>query len=242
MLSRIRSRLTYANVVATLSLFLVLSGGTAVALTGSNTVFSDDIVDNQVKSADVRNDTLAGGGLTAADLGPGSVGGSEVTNDSLTGADVKEPSLARVPQAGNAGTLDGRDSTHFGVGVMGGVMKDVGPTAVASGTEWAPIGASTATATGSFVAPAGGFVARDLRISLASPNGAGQTRQFAFLTDPPSSPTLSCTVPENASSCADATHRVTVSAGQAYSLVATAITGGAGNVDVRFGWRAVSPP
>ena len=32
MLSRIRSRLTYANVVATLSLFLVLSGGTAVAL------------------------------------------------------------------------------------------------------------------------------------------------------------------------------------------------------------------
>ncbi len=64
MLSRIRSRLTYANVVASLSLFLVLSGGTAVALTGSNTVFSDDIVDNQVKSADVRNDTLTGGGLT----------------------------------------------------------------------------------------------------------------------------------------------------------------------------------
>src|SRR5436190_7898392 len=99
MLSRIRSRLTYANVVATLSLFLVLSGGTAVALKGSNTVFSDDIVDNQVKSVDVRNDTL-------------------------TGRDVKESSLGRVPQARNAGTLDGLNSTRFGVGVMGGLMKN----------------------------------------------------------------------------------------------------------------------
>ena len=73
MLSRIRSRLTYANVVASLSLFLVLSGGTAVALTGSNPVFSDDIVDSQVR---------------AADLGPASVAGSEVKDNSVTGADV----------------------------------------------------------------------------------------------------------------------------------------------------------
>jgi hypothetical protein len=37
---RIRERLTYANVISTLCLVLVLSGGTAVALSGSNTVFS----------------------------------------------------------------------------------------------------------------------------------------------------------------------------------------------------------
>src|SRR3954454_9848895 len=147
MLSRIRSRLTYANVVATLTLFLVLSGGTAVALTGSNTVFSDDIVDNQVRSADVRNDTLAGGGLTAADLGPGSVAGSEVKDNSLGGADVKESSLGRVPQAGNADRVDGLDSTHFGVGVMGGFMKDVTNNDVIVGNQWAPTGVSTGAAT-----------------------------------------------------------------------------------------------
>jgi hypothetical protein len=220
MLSRIRSRFTYANVVATLSLFLVLSGGTAVALTGSNTVFSDDIVDNQVKSADVRNDTLTGGGLT--------------------GADVKESSLGPVPQAGNADTLDGLNSTRFGAGIMGGVMKDAGFAAVANGTEWAPIGASTATATGPFVAPRGGFVARDLRISLAEANGPGQSRTFAFV-HPPSSTSLSCTVPENASSCSDTAHAVTVSAGQRYALFGTAISGGAPDVDVSFGWRAISP-
>ena len=79
----LRSQLTYANVISTLCLFLLLGGGTAVALTGSNTVFSDDLVDNQVFSADVRNDTLSSGGLTAPDLRANSVGGSEVTNGSL---------------------------------------------------------------------------------------------------------------------------------------------------------------
>jgi len=212
-LSRIRSRLTYANVVATLALFLVLSGGTAVALTGSNTVFSDDIVNGQVKGVDVLDGTLTGG-------------------------DVKESSLGKVPQAGNADTVDGLDSTHFGVGVMGGLMKAVNINAVASGIQWAPIGASTATATGPFVAPPGGFVARDLKISLASANGPTETETLA-LTGP--SGALSCQVPVNASSCSDTTHAVTVSAGQPYSITVTAIQNSSGPVDVRFGWRAVSP-
>src|SRR2546423_4471739 len=110
---RLLSRFTYANVISTLCLFLVLGGGTAVALSGSNTVFSDDIVDNQVYSADVRNDNLSGGGLGAADLRAGSVGTrgvapdslgaadlatsavgtDEVTNESLTGADILNGSL-----------------------------------------------------------------------------------------------------------------------------------------------------
>lgn len=101
----IRAHLTYANVIATLALFLVLSGGTAVALKGSNTVFSDDIVDNQVGSADVRNDSLSGGGLTAADLRPDSVGSSEVKQNSLTGANVDESRLGAVPNSNRLGGL-----------------------------------------------------------------------------------------------------------------------------------------
>ena len=87
MLKRIRPRLSYANVMVTVLAFVVLGGGTAVALHGSNTVFSDDIVNGQVKtqdindtngvgSADVRDDTLENGGLQAADLRPDSVGPS----------------------------------------------------------------------------------------------------------------------------------------------------------------------
>jgi hypothetical protein len=78
-----------------LALFLVLSGGTAYA---ANTVFSEDIVDgevkgvdignNQVRSADVRDDTLAGGGLQSADLAPSSVGLGELDPAAFAGPDI----------------------------------------------------------------------------------------------------------------------------------------------------------
>ena len=70
-------------------------GGTAYA---ANTVFSADIVDGEVKIADigqgavatseVLNDTATGGGLAAADLRSGSVGSAEVADNSLTGTDL----------------------------------------------------------------------------------------------------------------------------------------------------------
>ena len=88
---RIRSHLTYANVISSLALFIVLTGGTAVALSGSNTVFTDDITNNQVYSADVRDDTLSGpGGLRAVDLRPGSIASSEVVNGSLNDEDISQ--------------------------------------------------------------------------------------------------------------------------------------------------------
>ncbi|MEK6326797.1 MAG: hypothetical protein AABM66_04625 [Actinomycetota bacterium] len=99
-----------SNIIGYVALFFALSTGSAVALTGSNTVFSDDIVDNEVYSADVRNDTLAGGGLAAADLQASSVGTSEVALNSLNGADINESLLGKVP---NADKLDGIDSTGF---------------------------------------------------------------------------------------------------------------------------------
>jgi hypothetical protein len=115
-----------SNIIGYVALFFALSTGSAVALSGSNTVFTDDITDNQVYSADVRNDTLSGGGLAAADLKPGSVGTSEVVNNSLTGADVSEPSLGQVPSASNADTLDGVDSTGFLSTAGGQVVGDLG--------------------------------------------------------------------------------------------------------------------
>jgi hypothetical protein len=76
---RIRSHLTYANVIATVALFLVLSGGTAVALSGTDTVQSDDLgPDAQVKAPDVAANA---------------VNGSDVVNYSLTGADIANGSL-----------------------------------------------------------------------------------------------------------------------------------------------------
>ena len=71
----IRSHLTYANVISTVCLFLLLGGGTAVALNGTNTVQSDDLGPGaQVKAADVADNAINGadvqdGSLRQADLG-----------------------------------------------------------------------------------------------------------------------------------------------------------------------------
>ncbi|MDQ3730010.1 MAG: hypothetical protein M3355_10520 [Actinomycetota bacterium] len=128
MAKRIRVHLTYANVIATGSMFLVLTGGTALALGGSNTVFSDDIVNGEVQRADIQK---------------GAVVSSKVDDDSLRGIDIAEATLDAVPlatdannaqsasyasEAGhaetagyagnaqaaeNAGNLDGLDSSQF---------------------------------------------------------------------------------------------------------------------------------
>jgi hypothetical protein len=86
----LRAHATYANVISTLCLVLIVGGGTAYAV---DTVFSADIVDgevktqdigtNQVLSADVRDDTRPNGGLTSADIGPDAVTASEIDDRSI---------------------------------------------------------------------------------------------------------------------------------------------------------------
>jgi hypothetical protein len=117
--------LTYANVISSVCLFFILAGGAAYA---ADTIFSEDIVDgevktadignNQVQSADVRDDTLANGGLSAADLGPDAVGASEV-DGSLTGADVADDGLSGADINGLTGT-DVNDGSLTGVDVLDG--------------------------------------------------------------------------------------------------------------------------
>jgi hypothetical protein len=86
MLSWIASRLTYANVVATLALFVALGGSSyAVVRIGS-----DDIADNSVRSKDVRNRTLTG---------------RDVAPDALGGRTIRESGLGRVRRARVADAL-----------------------------------------------------------------------------------------------------------------------------------------
>ena len=101
-----------SNVVGYLALFVALSG-TAVALPATNTVFSDDIVNGQVKSkdisdtngvrsADVRDDDRSGGGLAAIDLARGSVGSSEVATDAVGSPEIKADAV-RGPEIATDG-------------------------------------------------------------------------------------------------------------------------------------------
>jgi hypothetical protein len=110
-MSRIRDRLSYANVSATLALFLVLTGGSAIALTGTNTVDSGDIINGQVKTGD-----LAGGATAAVTSG-------KTRNDNLQGVDVKDESLTGTDVQNNS--LSGADVNEAGLGVGGALTGNV---------------------------------------------------------------------------------------------------------------------
>src|SRR3954463_5428498 len=89
-MSRIRKHLTYANVMATLAVFLVLGGGTALA----SYVISSN--------SQVRPNTISGHHPPTRDhahIITGSVNGQDVTDNSLRGADVNESKLGQVPSA-----------------------------------------------------------------------------------------------------------------------------------------------
>jgi Tfp pilus assembly protein FimT len=106
---RIRRHLSFANVASAIALFVALGGGTAVALSGSNTVFSDDIADDTFTSG-----TEGQGGLVAADLRNGSVRSPEVTNSTLRTEDFsKSIPAAHATHSVNQSLVPGTTTLPF---------------------------------------------------------------------------------------------------------------------------------
>jgi len=88
----IRDRLTYPHVVSTLALFVAVGGTTANAVDGpnpgQNTIGSEDIIGNEVKSDDIGN-----GRIFNLDVADEILTGAKLKNGTVTGADVDEDSL-----------------------------------------------------------------------------------------------------------------------------------------------------
>ena len=86
---RVRPKLSFANVVSLIALFLALSGGAYAAVAAKNTVTSKSIKKGAVKSADIANDK----GVKSADVGANALTGADINEGSLSGVD-KCPSAA----------------------------------------------------------------------------------------------------------------------------------------------------
>jgi len=101
MMKRMTDRLTFANVMSVIAVFIAL-GGTAYAFQlGKNTVGSKQLKKNAVTAAKIKADAINGskvidGGLTGADLAaasidssklaPGTIGTASLANGSVGGA------------------------------------------------------------------------------------------------------------------------------------------------------------
>lgn len=89
MLTTIRQRLTYANVMATIAVFCALGGGAYAAV---------KLPKNSVGTKQIKK-----GAVTNAKLGKNSVTGKNVKDGSLTGSDIN---LATLPKVGSASNAD----------------------------------------------------------------------------------------------------------------------------------------
>ncbi len=123
-----RKHLTYANVVATLCLVLVVGGGVAYA---ANTVGSADVIDNSlasvdlknndVRNVDVRDESLTGAdvadnSIASADIAANSVAGNDIKNDNVTGTDINESTLVLDDHfSATAASGSCNDDNHTGV-------------------------------------------------------------------------------------------------------------------------------
>lgn len=135
----IRKNLTYANVMSTIAVFLVLGGGAALAATqlAKNSVGAKQLKKNAVTTAKVKNGAINGakvadGSLTGADVADGSIGTNDladlavtagklaadsvdsgkVKDKSLKGGDVADDSLTGTQI--NEGTLNGVNAATLG--------------------------------------------------------------------------------------------------------------------------------
>jgi hypothetical protein len=98
MLARFRPRLTYANVVSTLCLFIVLGGGAYAAVT----LPPNSVGTKQLKAKAVKRAKIAPKAVTTPKLAPNAVRSGKIANNKVTGLDVNESTLGQVPEAQHA--------------------------------------------------------------------------------------------------------------------------------------------
>jgi hypothetical protein len=110
-MNRLRPRFTYANVVATLALFLVLSGGAAYAATqlAKNSVGSRQLKRNSVTGAKIKNGTITGAKINLGTLGKVPSAASADHAATATSAN----SAANATAASNASRLGGLASGSY---------------------------------------------------------------------------------------------------------------------------------
>lgn len=96
-MKQIRKRLTYANVMSSIAVFLVIGGATAFAALGKNSVGSKQLKKNAVTAKKIKKNAVTG-----AKIKKNAITGAKVKDASLTGVDIDLAKLGTVPSATSA--------------------------------------------------------------------------------------------------------------------------------------------
>ena len=117
-MKKLRSHLTYANVMSSLAVFLLLGGGAAIAAKkkthkiGTTQIKASAVTTAKIKNGAVDNAKLKDGSVSVGKLQDGSVTGGKLADgsvstgklvgDAVTGDKVNEATLSEVPSAASA--------------------------------------------------------------------------------------------------------------------------------------------
>jgi hypothetical protein len=123
-LKKIRQRLTYANVMSSLAVFLILGGATAFAAT--------KIGANQLKANSVKTGKIVKEAVTTSKLKNGSVTTPKLANDAVTGEKANESTFGQVPSAKTAETAGFASTAGTTSNVLWAVVKN--PAGAANAT------------------------------------------------------------------------------------------------------------
>lgn len=121
-MKKIRKRLTFANVMASIAVFLVLGGASAVA---AKKIGSNELKSNSVTTAKIKKNAV-----TAAKIKKNAVTTAKLKNGAVTGAKVDLGSLGTVPSASTANvasSLSGRIPISVFIGEGTKDVATVGP-------------------------------------------------------------------------------------------------------------------
>ena len=107
-MKRVRKRLTYANVMSSIAVFLVLGGATAIAADqlGKNSVGKKQLKANSVTAAKIKKNAVTG-----AKIKNGAVTGAKIKDGSLVGADINLATLGTVPNSATTDVIKGGRGT-----------------------------------------------------------------------------------------------------------------------------------
>ena len=264
MIERIRARLTYANVMASVAVFLALGGGAFALTLPRNSVGPRQIKKNGVRGPDVLESSL-GKVPSAAHANAATSADSATQADTATHAnDASHADTAtsantatsadNSANAANADKLDNLDSTDIGLGFFTGRVKDLQSTGT---TGSAPSGLSTAITTAVVadqdltLSPSRSIVMRDLSVSLTQAVGCGGicgagenvTVALQALSGNSVSTSVTCNILTTFSSCTATGPSGTVAANSPLRL-AISKSGDAqipAGTDALFSWRATAP-
>jgi hypothetical protein len=228
MLARLRTRLSFANVVSVIALFVALGGTSIAAVTlARNSVKGKHIAANAVSSSEVKDASLLAG-----DFGPGQ----------LPKGEKGDPGTAGVP--GTPGT-PGSPAASWVTGNLSAAIPAHAAASGANASNFSPSGQTELSGSDlgrAQVSPNAPIVVRDLFVRQENATGAGELRyQLRDLTNPPfPNVLLQCSTTGVQTTCNSGSQSATVPAGSRLVIRLT-LSGDTVSTFAGWGFRATTP-